>query len=70
MIKVTKTDIDGVLIIEPQVFGDSRGYFTETYNKHDFEQAGLFFDFVQDNQSKSNKGVLRGLHFQKIHPQN
>jgi len=56
-------------IIEPSVFGDDRGYFMETYNEEEFNQAGLTIDFVQDNQSKSKKGVLRGLHFQKEHPQ-
>ena len=64
-----KTDIEGVYIIEPKVFGDSRGYFMETYNKEDFDKAGLKYNFVQDNQSKSHKGVLRGLHFQTKHPQ-
>lgn len=64
-----KTDIEGVYIIEPKVFGDNRGYFMETYNKKDFDEAGLVYDFVQDNQSKSKKGVLRGLHFQLKHPQ-
>ncbi len=64
-----KTDIDGVVIIEPTVFGDDRGYFMETYNKTEFFDNGLTYDFVQDNQSKSKKGVLRGLHFQKNHPQ-
>ena len=64
-----KTDIEGVYIIEPKVFGDNRGYFMETYNKKDFDKAGLVYDFVQDNQSKSKKGVLRGLHFQLKHPQ-
>ncbi len=64
--KVIKTNIDGVLIIEPTVFGDSRGYFFESYNKQRFNEAtGLDIDFVQDNQSKSCYGVLRGLHFQK-----
>ena len=64
--KVIKTNIDGVLIIEPTVFGDSRGYFFESYNKQRFEEAtGLDIDFLQDNQSKSCYGVLRGLHFQK-----
>lgn len=63
------TKIKGVFIIEPKVFGDERGYFMETYSKKDFEEAGLHYDFVQDNQSSSKKGVLRGLHFQKIHPQ-
>lgn len=64
-----KTKIDGVYIITPKVFGDERGYFMETYSKKDFDEAGLVYDFVQDNQSSSKKGVLRGLHFQKIHPQ-
>lgn len=64
-----KTDIDGVVIIEPTVFGDDRGYFMETYNKTEFFDNGLTYAFVQDNQSKSKKGVLRGLHFQKNHPQ-
>jgi len=65
----TKTDIEGVFIIEPRVFGDERGYFMETYNKTDFHKAGINNEFVQDNQSKSRKGVLRGLHFQKQYPQ-
>ena len=58
------TDIEGVCIIEPTVFGDNRGYFMETYSKKDFEEIGIKEEFVQDNQSKSKKGVLRGLHFQ------
>ncbi len=65
----TKTEIDGVLIIEPKLFGDERGYFMETYNKAEFCKAGITNEFVQDNQSKSRKGVLRGLHFQKQFPQ-
>jgi dTDP-4-dehydrorhamnose 3,5-epimerase len=65
----TKTEIEGVFIIEPRVFGDERGYFMETYNKADFYKAGITSEFVQDNQSKSRKGVLRGLHFQKQYPQ-
>lgn len=65
----TKTEIDGVYIIEPKVFGDNRGYFMETYNENEFKANGLDYTFVQDNQSKSKKGVLRGLHFQKTHPQ-
>jgi dTDP-4-dehydrorhamnose 3,5-epimerase len=65
----TKTDIEGVLVIEPRVFGDERGYFMETYNKADFGKAGITCEFVQDNQSKSIKGVLRGLHFQRQFPQ-
>lgn len=64
-----KTAIEGVYVIEPRVFGDNRGYFMETYNKNDFDNAGLVYSFVQDNQSKSKKGVLRGLHFQVNHPQ-
>ena len=64
--EVIKTAIDGVMIIEPKVFADSRGYFFESYNKQRFNEAtGLDIDFVQDNQSKSCYGVLRGLHFQK-----
>lgn len=60
-----KTAIDGVYIIEPKVFEDGRGYFFESYNKAEFEKNGLHYDFVQDNQSKSSYGVVRGLHFQK-----
>lgn len=67
--KFLETEINGVYIIEPSVFGDNRGYFMETYNYEDFKEAGLDMVFVQDNQSKSKKGVLRGLHFQKQHPQ-
>lgn len=59
-----KTPIEGMFVIEPTVFGDSRGYFMETYNFEEFKLAGLDMTFVQDNQSKSKKGVLRGLHFQ------
>ncbi len=70
-IKVTKNvgGIEGLCIIEPAVHGDGRGYFMETYNKRDMEEAGIHVDFVQDNQSMSVKGVLRGLHFQKQYPQ-
>ena len=70
-IKVQKNvgGIEGLYIIEPAVHGDSRGYFMETYNKRDMEEAGLDMNFVQDNQSMSTKGVLRGLHFQKQYPQ-
>lgn len=67
--KFYKTDIEGVYIIEPTIFGDNRGYFMETYNYNDFKEGGIDVTFVQDNQSKSKKGVLRGLHFQKTHPQ-
>ena len=65
MINVIKTALDGVLIIEPAVHGDHRGYFMETYSRADFEAAGITNDFVQDNESKSRYGVVRGLHFQK-----
>lgn len=68
-IKVTKAPIEGLYIIEPAVHGDSRGYFMETYNQKDMEENGLNMVFVQDNQSMSTKGVLRGLHFQKEFPQ-
>lgn len=61
--------IPGVFVITPQVFGDSRGYFMETYKKEPFEAAGIVGEFVQDNESSSSKGVLRGLHFQKEHTQ-
>lgn len=65
----TPTEIDGVYVIEPKIFGDERGYFMETYNEQEFRKAGLEYTFVQDNQSSSRKGVLRGLHFQKEYPQ-
>ena len=68
-IKVTPCDIKGLYVIEPTVFKDERGYFMETYNQKDMEEAGLTMQFVQDNQSCSTKGVLRGLHFQKEFPQ-
>ena len=68
-ITVTNCEIDGLYVIEPTVFPDARGYFVETYNQRDFEEAGLNMKFVQDNQRMSVKGVLRGLHFQKEHPQ-
>lgn len=70
-IQVTKNvgDIEGLCIIEPAVHGDERGYFMETYNQRDMEEAGFYINFVQDNQSMSTKGVLRGLHFQKQYPQ-
>ena len=67
--KFIETEIKDVYIIEPAVFGDSRGYFMETYKEADFKTAGLNYTFVQDNQSSSRKGVLRGLHFQKTYPQ-
>ena len=68
-IKVEKTPIEGLYVIEPTVHQDERGYFVETYNQRDFEEAGLYYTFVQDKQSMSVKGVLRGLHFQKEFPQ-
>jgi len=69
-IKVTNCDdIEGLKVIEPTVFGDSRGYFMETYNYNDFKEAGIDVEFVQDNQSSSRYGVLRGLHFQLNYPQ-
>ncbi|MCB2296001.1 dTDP-4-dehydrorhamnose 3,5-epimerase [Clostridium algoriphilum] len=63
------TKIKDLYIIKPQILGDPRGYFMESYNKKDFYDVGLNMDFVQDNESKSKKGVLRGLHFQISHPQ-
>ena len=67
---VTPTILPEVLILESKVFGDDRGFFLESYNKNDFQQAtGLNVNFVQDNHSKSNRGVLRGLHYQIQHPQ-
>lgn len=68
-IKVTKAPIEGLYVIEPSVHGDARGYFMETYNQKDMHEDGLDMVFVQDNQSMSTKGVLRGLHFQKQYPQ-
>ncbi len=64
--KFLETKIPGVIIIEPAVFGDNRGFFMETWSRKDFEAAGLFYDFVQDNHSMSSvKGTLRGIHFQR-----
>ena len=70
-IKVEKNagGIKGLCVIEPTVHGDARGYFMETYNYEEFKEAGLDMVFVQDNQSSSTKGVLRGLHYQKKHTQ-
>ncbi len=65
MINIIKTDIEGVVIIEPRVFGDERGYFMETWSQRDFDEQVRPIQFVQDNESKSCYGVLRGLHFQK-----
>ena len=68
-INVTRNEIEGLAVIEPTVYRDERGYFVETYNENDMKAAGLDLRFVQDNQSMSRKGVLRGLHFQKHYPQ-
>ena len=67
--KFIDTEIEGVKIIEPTVFGDARGYFMETYSEKEFAENGIDVKFVQDNESRSKKGVLRGLHFQKQNPQ-
>jgi dTDP-4-dehydrorhamnose 3,5-epimerase len=68
-VKITKTAIPGVLVFEPTVHGDSRGYFMETFRLNDFSDAGDSLNFVQDNQSKSSQGTLRGLHYQLNFPQ-
>ena len=65
----TKTSIDGVVVVDVKSYGDDRGYFMETYKRECFEEGGITCEFVQDNQSSSTKGVLRGLHFQINHPQ-
>ena len=67
--KITKTKIEDLIIIDPKVFGDDRGYFFETYQEQRYKDNGIPYTFVQDNRSKSTKGVLRGLHFQKTKPQ-
>ncbi|MDW3569190.1 dTDP-4-dehydrorhamnose 3,5-epimerase [Enterobacter asburiae] len=67
--KVIKTKLDGVLIIEPRIFGDERGFFYETFHAQRYKEAGITENFVQDNRSRSTGGVLRGLHFQKRKPQ-
>ena len=69
MMNVRETELDGVLIIEPKVFGDKRGYFVETYQRQRYADAGIDADFVQDNLSFSKKGTLRGLHYQHPHDQ-
>lgn len=66
---IIKTCLDGVLLIKPQVWGDSRGYFVETWQQERYEKAGIILPFVQDNLSHSSYGILRGLHFQKTKPQ-
>ena len=65
----TETSIEGVVVVDVKSYGDGRGYFMETYKRPDFEAGGIACDFVQDNQSSSTRGVLRGLHFQIEHPQ-
>lgn len=67
--KVTRTKLDGALIIEPDVFGDNRGFFVETFQQARYQEVGIDLPFVQDNYSRSSKGVLRGLHFQRTKPQ-
>lgn len=67
--KVIKTKLDGCVIIEPKVFGDPRGFFKETFQAERYKDAGLELPFVQDNHSRSSRGVLRGLHYQKTKPQ-
>ena len=67
--KVAKTPLPGVLMIEPKTFEDDRGFFLETYRRDRYAEAGMRCDFVQDNHARSTKGVLRGLHFQLTHPQ-
>jgi dTDP-4-dehydrorhamnose 3,5-epimerase len=67
--KVTPTRLPGLLLIEPKVFGDARGFFFESWNEREFERAGIRATFVQDNHSRSGKGVLRGLHYQIRQPQ-
>lgn len=66
--KVTKTSLNGLLVIEPDVFQDERGFFLETYQSERYKAVGITEDFVQDNHSRSSKGVLRGMHFQVKHP--
>lgn len=67
--KFETCEIEGLVVVEPKVFGDERGYFFESYRINEFKENGIVSDFVQDNQSMSRKGVLRGLHFQKNYPQ-
>ena len=67
--EVVNTPLDGVLLLKPKVFGDERGYFVETWKQKRYDEIGIRLPFVQDNHSKSTKGILRGLHFQKQHPQ-
>lgn len=69
MLKITKTPLDGVILIEPDVHGDNRGFFKESFQEKRYKDIGIDHSFVQDNISRSKKGVLRGLHFQKNNPQ-
>ena len=69
MLKITKTPLDGVILIEPDVHGDNRGFFKESFQEKRYKDIGIDYSFVQDNISRSKKGVLRGLHFQKNNPQ-
>lgn len=68
-LRVSTTPIEGLLVVEPKVFSDARGYFMESYHRREYAAAGIDVEFVQDNQARSVKGTLRGLHFQKKHPQ-
>lgn len=67
--RIIPTPISGLVLIEPVIFRDDRGYFMESYNRQSYSKLGIVMDFIQDNQSRSRKGTLRGLHFQKQHPQ-
>lgn len=67
--EIVRTGIEGVLLIEPKVFGDHRGFFLETFQEERYREAGIAQRFVQDNHSRSRRGILRGLHFQRSHPQ-
>lgn len=67
--RVRPTGLDGLLLVEPKMFGDARGFFLESYHRQHYEEAGIAYDFVQDNHSRSSSGVLRGLHFQIKRPQ-
>jgi dTDP-4-dehydrorhamnose 3,5-epimerase len=68
-VNLVETPLPGVLLIEPRVFGDARGFFLESWNRQSFAEAGLDMDFMQDNHSRSSRGVLRGLHYQLHNPQ-
>jgi dTDP-4-dehydrorhamnose 3,5-epimerase len=68
-LKTTETSLDGVILVEPDVYGDHRGFFKESFQKNNYKDIGIEYPFVQDNMSRSSKGVLRGLHFQKNNPQ-